>query len=187
MYVQIYVTVVIPSKSFYFSVCEEPIKTCCRVNMEGELSVSIIPTKCVTSLSIWLHTCTNISTYHTHRLYSSSFTLKVKSTGKGPCPVTCMSKDKNMQCCRGHRGWNASMVPVVSCPLEGDDMQRMDNWVTGPNPPWPKGCHYILEDFEHGQDCLVEMYISNWVLARGWRVSEGGLVRGGIQMIDEQY
>ena len=49
------------------------------------------------------------------------------------------------------------------------------------------GRHYCLEDFEHGQDRLVEMYISNWVLVSGWRVSEGGLVRGGIQMIDEEY
>lgn len=50
-----------------------------------------------------------------------------------------MSKGKSLQCSREHQGWNVSMVPVVSCPLVGDDMQCLGNWVTWPNLPWPKG------------------------------------------------
>lgn len=50
---------------------------------------------------------------------------QVSPQAKGLYLATCMSKDKNMR--RGHQGWNVPVVPVVSSPLVGDDMQHLGN------------------------------------------------------------
>lgn len=50
---------------------------------------------------------------------------QVSPQAKGLYLATCMSKDKNMH--RGHQGWNVPVVPVVSSPLVGDDMQHLGN------------------------------------------------------------
>lgn len=110
----------------------------------------------------------------------------VKSTGKGSCLAICMLKDKCLLCCRGHQGWNVSMVLMVFCPLVGGYIQCLGNWVTWPNLPWPKGVITVWKTLNMvriiWQRCMSGM-VSWW----GAAVSEGGLVRVGIQMIDEEY
>lgn len=81
------------------------------------------------ALSIQLYACTK----NKHAKRTASIHLPPPIGGEGQVSpqahglylATCMSKDKNM--CRGHQGWNVPVVPVVSSPLVGDDMQRLGN------------------------------------------------------------
>lgn len=101
--------------------------------------VSIIP---ITNLleekhggkaDFFMHTVIRVHKKQTCQTHMASIHLPPPIRGEGQVSpqaqglylATCMSKDKNMR--RGHQGWNVPVVPVVSSPLVGDDMQHLGN------------------------------------------------------------